>query len=255
MFTLLRANTLRAIARQRTTFRAFASKDVQKKPDEEEDAVSPVTLKRQEMSKKHKYMVWGTGDNDLPAPVLPEKPSEIAKLDPEDERFRNAPDGTPRTVVIRQEEASTRQAPLEPEKSWRIFFYEDGMTAHKWENSLMGWSSNADPYQCGPPLTFPNAADAVYFAKKRGWNYTVQRPILRVMRDDDAQYQDNFLPQAVANKVRREGTACKQWERDSSCTSHYLRPLKYHGDGTVGQFGPNPTQPIEPHVQGIYKMR
>ena len=99
----------------------------------------------------------------------------------------------------------------------------------------MGWTSNADPYQCAPPLTFENAADAVYFAKKRGWNFVVKEPITRYMRNDDCQYQDNFLPQAVAAKVKKEGTSCDHWSRSSAGTSHYFRPLKYHGDGTVVQ--------------------
>jgi hypothetical protein len=221
----------------------------------EEGALSPVTEKRQEMSKFSRHMVWGKAGEYMPAPVLPEDPKEIAALDNADQPFHTHMDGTKRTVIIRQLKKKTRQEPISMESTWQIFFYEDGMTSEKWDNSLMGWTSNADPYQSAPPLKFRNAAEAVYFAKKRGWNYLVKHPITRYMRDDDCQYQDNFLPQAVADLVAREGTSCKWWQRESSCTSHYMRPLNYHGTGIVGQYGPNGDAPIEPHVEGCYKSR
>lgn len=223
--------------------------------DEEASALSDAEDKRHSMTKYNRHMVWGKTGEFMPAPVLPEKPEEIAKLDPADVYSRTAMDGKERTVIIRQQKKSSRQAPLNPESSWKIYFYEDGMIAEKWTNSLMGWTSNADPYQCAPPLTFENAADAVYFAKKRGWKYVVKQPILRYMRRDDAQYQDNFLPQAVAAKVQAEGTSCGHWERSAAGTSHYFRPLKYHGDGTVRQHGPNCMAESVPHVPGYYKQR
>lgn len=232
----------------------FSSKSVTAKEDEE-DAVNPVAERREEMTKYNKNMVWGTAGEHLPAPVLPEDPSEVAFLDPISKDHRTMMDGNKRTVVIRQQKKSMRQAPLNPESSWRIFFYEDGMTSEKWSNSLMGWTSNADPYQMNPPMTFENAAEAVYFAQKRGWNYVVKQPIMRYMRRDDAQYQDNFLSPAVASRVQREGTSCDEWSRESAGTSHYFRPLKYHGDGEVPQYGPTGDAKVAPHVEGYYKMR
>lgn len=235
-------------------FKYLSSKEVAAAGDAAEDAISQVEAKRQEMTKVDRHMVWGSTER-MPAPVLPDSPQEIAALDPADSRFRTKADGSARTVVIRQRKKSARQAPLNPESSWGIFFYEDGMIAEKWTNSLMGWASNADPYQFAPPLSFQNAAEAVYFAKKRGWNYTVKQPILRTIRDDDAQYQDNFLPQDVAKQVQLEGTGCKHWERTQAGTSHYFRPLKYHGDGLVPQHGPNGKAEIAKHAEGYYKMR
>ncbi len=73
--------------------------------------------------------------------------------------------------------------------------------------------------------------------------------------DDDAQYQDNFLPQAVAAQVKKEGASCDHWKRDLAGTSHYFRPLKYHGDGEVRQHGPNVAEETLPHVEGYYKLR
>jgi hypothetical protein len=236
---------------------ALSSKSVAPaKPEaEDEDALPAVTAVRQEMRKNNPHQIMGPTGNFMPAPVLPEDPKEIAALDPADERFRTKMDGTERVVVIRQEKKSARQSPLNPERIWKINFYEDGIFAQKWVNPLMGWTSNSDPYALQPPLTFPNAADAVYFAKKRGWNYIVKKPIMRIARDDDVQYQDNFLPQAITKKIQMEGASCDYWKRKSAGTSHYFRPLKYHGDGTVPQYGPNGEAKIDPHVEGYYKLR
>eukprot|EP00559_Dactyliosolen_fragilissimus_P005126 CAMPEP_0184857856 /NCGR_PEP_ID=MMETSP0580-20130426/3002_1 /TAXON_ID=1118495 /ORGANISM="Dactyliosolen fragilissimus" /LENGTH=280 /DNA_ID=CAMNT_0027353701 /DNA_START=37 /DNA_END=879 /DNA_ORIENTATION=- len=204
-------------------------------------------------------MVWGTTVAP-PDPVLPEKPSEIAALDPahDTQDMPSLVDGGKRLVHIKQEQASVTQSPLNIEKEWFISFMEEGEAAAQcWENPLMGWVSSADPLASNMRLqmSFNTAADAVYFAKKRGWDFVVDEPMLRKGRSDDALYQDNFLSQAVAGRVRREKSACAQWSRPESGTSHYFRPLKYHGDGTVNQHGPNGDKDIDPHVEGYYKIR
>merc|ERR1739844_49374 len=104
-------------------------------------------------------------------------------------------------------------------------------------------------------MGFRNASDAVYFAKKRGWDFVVEEPIVRKGRSDDAQYQDNFLSQAIAKRTRIEKKNCDQGSRTASGTSHYFRPLKYHGDGLVQQHGPNGNADIAAHTEGYYKMR
>jgi hypothetical protein len=235
------------------------------------DVLSPITKKRNELYAANKHLVWGaTGPNThfLPAPVLPHNPAEVATLDPVETSYhRTNMDGTIRTVMIRQDKKSMRQAPLNPERTWRIHLYEDGKITEKWNNPLMGWTSNADPYQTSPPLTFRNAAEAVYFAQKRGWHYIVKAPIQRYARRDDAQYQDNFLPQHIAAMISNEGISCDYWHRTLSGTSHYFRPLSYHGSkkdtttnqlGVVRQHGSHRDhQPYgtDPHVPGYYKRR
>ena len=224
----------------------------------EEGALNPITEVREKMTKYNRHMVWGQASElgpNVPAPLLPKDHKELAFLDPADKGSRTKMDGTPRQVVIRQINASAKQAPLNVEKIWMINFNEDGVTTEKWTSSIMGWVANANPYQCAPPLQFDNAAEAVYFAKKRGWNYFVEKPILRFARDDDCQYQDNFLPQNIALKMQAEGTRCDQWKRQRSGASHYFRPLKYHGNGTVQQHGPNGNAPIAPHVDSCFKLR
>lgn len=202
-------------------------------------------------------MVWGTTVAP-PPPELPSDPSEVAALDPghlDQDPLSLA--GTKRIVHIKQEIAKSAQAPTNIEKTWVISFEDEGEPGQCWDNPLMGWVSSADTMANNMRLQmgFRNAEDAVYFAKKRGWNFVVEKPIMRQGRSDDAQYQDNFLSQAVAGRVRREKKKCDQWFRSEAGTSHYTRPLKYHGDGTVPQYGPNGDAEIAPHVPGYYKMR
>jgi hypothetical protein len=206
------------------------------------------------MSEKDPMMIYESGLT-LPDPVLPENPAEVTALDPAHLRSTFMPDGRERMVIIKQLRARPNQSPLNPEKIWKISFDGDGSVGERWKNPLMGWNSTADTYGCDAPLHFRNAQEAVYFAQKRGWKYLVKEPVIRTIRDDEAQYQDNFLPQAVANKVKKEGKQCNHWERSDAGSSHYFRPLKYHGDGTVRQHGANTMQATAPHVKGFYKLR
>uniref|UniRef100_A0A7S2V6R9 NADH dehydrogenase [ubiquinone] iron-sulfur protein 4, mitochondrial n=1 Tax=Entomoneis paludosa TaxID=265537 RepID=A0A7S2V6R9_9STRA len=263
-------SVLRAVAARRLTpsssARWLSTKAPATKEKVEEEVTLPPALDRNLSSigknmarirKSDKYQISGPiGEDWMPAPPLPEEPAELALVDAADVDHRRHKDGTVRTVVIRQEDVNPRQAPLNPESTWRIAMYEDGIMAEEtWTNPLMGWTSSSDPYQCEVPLTFTNALDAVDFAKKQGWDYVVTEPVRREQRQDEATYQDNFLPQAVAKQVKMEGSACKQWERKSAGTSHYFRPLKYHGDGTVRQHGLDREAPTAKAPEGYYKLR
>jgi hypothetical protein len=218
------------------------------------DDVPAVEKRMEEMAEKDPMMVFDAGVN-LPDPVLPEDPAEVTALDPAHLRNVHMPDGRERMVVIKQLRARPNQSPLNPEQIWNISFNDDGAVGERWKNPLMGWNSTADTMGCDTPLHFKNAQEAVYFAQKRGWKYLVKEPVIRKMRDDEALYQDNFLPQAIASRIKREGTQCDQWQRAKAGASHYFRPLKYHGDGTVRQHGTNPMQESVAHVEGYYKQR
>lgn len=195
----------------------------------------------------------------IPDPVLPENKAEVAALDP---AHRNqiplSPDGHEKWVTIKQEQAKwPGQSPLHKEASWLISFQDQGETAETWTNPLMGWVSSSDPMANNMRLqmSFDTAEDAKYFAEKRGWKFIIERPIIRKGRDDDAQYQDCFLPQAVAGRVKREGKRCDHWHRPAAGASHYFRPLKFHGDGTVRQHGPDRDAATEKDVESYYKLR
>jgi hypothetical protein len=195
----------------------------------------------------------------LPDPVLPQNTAEVAALDPAHKnQIPLTPEGHEKFVVIRQEQAKwPGQSPLGKEQAWLISFQDMGEISETWTNPLMGWVSSADPMANNMRLqmSFATAEDAKYFAEKRGWKYLIEAPIIRKGRNDDAQYQDVFLPQDVAGKVKREGKKCDHWYRDAAGASHYFRPLKFHGDGTVRQHGPNRNDAVAKDVQSCYKMR
>ena len=52
---------------------------------------------------------------------------------------------------------------------WRIEFD----TRERWENNLMGWSSSADPLS-NTLLDFANKEDAIKFAEKNSWTYSLE---------------------------------------------------------------------------------
>lgn len=221
---------------------------------QEDDDRSPTQLKMEAMTKADPWMVFGTMEEDAP-PKLPDNPAELGAIDLAQRVDAVMPDGSTRMVHIRQDQWKPGQSPTTAENTWLISFLDEA--APNWINPLMGWVSGSDPMASNiqDTLKFQTASQAVYFAKKRGWQFIVHRPILRPPRSDGAQYQDNFLPQVVASDVQRNKTQCKHWERSLAGASHYQRPLKYHGDGTVPQFGPNGNAPVAKHVPGFYAMR
>jgi len=221
----------------------------------EKSSVQKYTEKTRELDP---HMVWGI-TTPPPDPILPDDPSEVAALDPAhmNQDPLNLSTGVSRVVQIKQVASKVTQAPNNSEKKWTISFMDEGELSHCWDNPLMGWVSSSDPMANNMQLQmyFENASAAVYFAKKRGWKYVVEEPRMRKGRDDNAQYQDNFLPQDIALKVRQQKKDCNHWSREKAGTSNYFRPLKYHGCGIVAQHGPNGDANTVNHVEGKYKMR
>ena len=222
------------------------------------DEKSEIQKYREEVTAIDPHAVFAV-TTPLPDPVLPENKAEVAALDPAHQnQIPLNIDGSEKWVTIKQEQAKwPGQAPLSKESAWVISFQDQGETAETWNNPLMGWVSSADPMANNMRLqmSFDTAEDAKYFAEKRGWKFIIEAPIIRKGRDDDAQYQDVFLPQNVAGKVKREGKKCDHWYRSAAGASHYFRPLKYHGDGIVRQHGPDREAPIEKDVASYYKLR
>jgi hypothetical protein len=261
MFSIVRPSATRALARTagvadgRRSMAIAIKKALIKAGETEEPEDMPALEKQMEsMSEKDTSMVFDSGIQ-LADPILPENPAEVTALDPAHLRSTRMPDGRERMVVIKQMRARPNQAPLNPEKVWKISFDDDGAVGERWKNKLMGWNSTADSYGSDPPLHFRNAQDAAYFAQKRGWKFLVKEPIIRKLRDDGAQYQDNFLPQSVAGQIAREGGQCDHWKRKAAGCSHYFRPLTYHGDGLVRQHGTVPHEESVPDTASYYKLR
>eukprot|EP00882_Tetradesmus_deserticola_P003853 GHRQ01004077.1.p1 GENE.GHRQ01004077.1~~GHRQ01004077.1.p1 ORF type:complete len:194 (+),score=76.85 GHRQ01004077.1:195-776(+) len=77
-------------------------------------------------------------------------------------------------------------------RPWRIAFD----TQQKWINPLMGWTSTADPLEnvSRSALQFYTKEEAVEFARKHGWEGTVEDPQQRnpIRQTRFAGYGDNF---------------------------------------------------------------
>lgn len=70
---------------------------------------------------------------------------------------------------------------------WRIDF-ENGQA--RWENPLMGWTSSRDPVQ-GVVLKFRTSTEAVRFAERQGWSYTMREGQPSTWKDKS--YAENFV--------------------------------------------------------------
>ncbi|KAI1900343.1 hypothetical protein AGOR_G00048990 [Albula goreensis] len=70
-------------------------------------------------------------------------------------------------------------------KKWKMDFD----TRERWENSLMGWASTADPLS-NMVLSFTSKEDAIAFAEKNGWSYDIQEK--RTSKPRVKSYGANF---------------------------------------------------------------
>ena len=164
---------------------------------------------------------------DLPANVAE---TATLNLQPDEQRGRG--------VVIKQRAQAQMQSATAKTHAWTLTWpHED-----RWSNPLMGWSSSADPH-AATELFFDTADEAVAFASKQGWPYEVKKSIASKRRRSMGTnyYAHNFLP-PTAEAHMKLATANKTnatiWNKEAPHQSHYFRPLKFHGNGTVRQHGP-----------------
>ncbi|KAF9115098.1 hypothetical protein BGX27_008901 [Mortierella sp. AM989] len=71
---------------------------------------------------------------------------------------------------------------------WRLDF-DTQLEAGRFENELMGWASSAD-YMQALAMKFTTKEDAIAFADKQGYDYTVQEPNQKIIKKK--VYADNF---------------------------------------------------------------
>ncbi|KAJ9060524.1 ndufs4 NADH dehydrogenase Fe-S protein subunit, variant 2 [Entomophthora muscae] len=94
-----------------------------------------------------------------------------------------------RNVLIYQPAKTAMQSGTAGTKHWKLDFdILEG--SGRWTNSLMGWASSADPLQA-LKIDFKTKEQAILFAEKQGWNYSVQEPKQRAFRKK--LYADNFI--------------------------------------------------------------
>jgi NADH dehydrogenase (ubiquinone) Fe-S protein 4 len=106
-------------------------------------------------------------NSKVPSPLV--KPSALVY---EAEVLSGVPDEvTNRTVIISRRAKSAMQSGTAGSDEWRIDFD----SKPRWENDLMGWASSADTVQ-GLRLKFDSKDDAIRFATRQGYKYSVREP-------------------------------------------------------------------------------
>ncbi|KAK3353676.1 ETC complex I subunit conserved region-domain-containing protein [Lasiosphaeria hispida] len=101
-----------------------------------------------------------------------------------------------RTVRIYQPAKPATQSGHHSGSRWRMD-WDILPKGHRWENPLMGWQSSGDFMQ-GSHIYFKSKEDAVAFAEKQGYEYSVQEPNERAFAPK--AYANNFL--YTANKLK-----------------------------------------------------
>lgn len=106
------------------------------------------------------------------------------------------PSLTRRHVYIYQPSQNAMQSGLlHTNTYWRIDF-DNGQP--RWENPLVGWTSSRDPVQ-GVVLKFRSSAEAVRFAERQGWSFTVREPQHGSWKQKS--YSNNFVYSADSLKL------------------------------------------------------
>ena len=165
----------------------------------------------------------------------PDNPSEMGRIDAMPLPQKN------RTVTIMQNRKCAMTSGWGKTKPWHITWPKQ----EKWTNPVMGWTSSADPMH-SVDLEFDTREEAIYFAENQGWKYDAHDPIDRYnSKHDFGQiiYAHNFLPKAHQNIIKTKGKKQKIFFRPKPNDSHYFRPLSYHGEKEVPQYGLNPDTP------------
>ncbi|OQR90878.1 NADH dehydrogenase, ubiquinone iron-sulfur protein 4 [Thraustotheca clavata] len=116
---------------------------------------------------------------------------------------------------------------------WEIRFG----TRQTWQNPLMGWTSGADPIDA-LTLKFNTKEEALEFAQRQGWSTEVMPVAEKEDFDGKIAYSHNFLPLDVENKLKKYGKkAAPHFKHAKGGHSHWVKTLKYHGNGEVVQHG------------------
>ncbi|KAF9305658.1 hypothetical protein BGZ74_009405 [Mortierella antarctica] len=89
---------------------------------------------------------------------------------------------------IYQQAKGATQSGIVNTGNWRLDF-DTELLAGRFENELMGWASSAD-YMQALQMKFNTKEDAIAFADKQGWDFTVQEPNKKIIKKKI--YADNF---------------------------------------------------------------
>jgi len=141
-----------------------------------------------------------------------------------------------RKVRIFKPTRSAMQSATHKFKNWQLSFDNQ----ERWINPLTGWTSTGDPLS-NQQLRFETPEQAIEFAKKQGWDYSVDEQREKANYRGRKDYSYNFLPVDVTNHLKREGVKARHhFEiKDTQYQSCWQKTLSYHGERPLAQHGGN----------------
>ena len=141
-----------------------------------------------------------------------------------------------RTVTIAPRQHKTLQSAEKLSHVWMITWDNQ----ERWMNPLMGWTSSADPMS-NVRLSFDSREDAVAFAERNGWKYNVKAPMKMQSPESygKIKYAQVFLSNKISEAMKESGgKAGKEiFAYPGYGQGNFFKPLTYHGDGIVDQYG------------------
>eukprot|EP01098_Paradermamoeba_levis_P017301 TRINITY_DN9891_c0_g1_i1.p1 TRINITY_DN9891_c0_g1~~TRINITY_DN9891_c0_g1_i1.p1 ORF type:complete len:154 (-),score=47.25 TRINITY_DN9891_c0_g1_i1:69-473(-) len=92
-----------------------------------------------------------------------------------------------RKVLIYIPPKSAMQSGTSKTNRWQITFLND----ERWDNPLMGWTSNADPYS-NLKLKFPTKEKAIEYCQAQGFAYEIEEEVPKAQNVPPKDYGANF---------------------------------------------------------------
>ena len=141
-----------------------------------------------------------------------------------------------RTVIIAPRQHKTVQSAEKLSHIWMIT-WED---RERWMNPLMGWTSSADPMS-NVRLSFDSKEEAIAFAERNGWKYKLRPPTQMQSFENfgKIKYAQVFLANKISEAMKETGGKIGKeiFAYPGYGQGNFFKPLKYHGDEVVEQYG------------------
>ncbi|RHY35235.1 hypothetical protein DYB32_000294 [Aphanomyces invadans] len=218
---------IRAVARTRpSTGKLCRSFSAPAQP--EDDTALMQQIKEEMVARRHNVLPPHATDDQNPSFVEPMlHPEECALVSGVGEWTKG------RKVILYKPTRNQMQSTRAFTHHWEIRFG----TRANWQNPLMGWNAGNDPV-ADLVAKFNKKEDAISFAHRQGWTVEVFDPKEEEDFDGKIAYSHNFLPLDVENHLKKYGKKSSVlFKHPTGGHSHWVKTLKYHGDGEVAQHG------------------
>ncbi|RHY06795.1 hypothetical protein DYB28_015948 [Aphanomyces astaci] len=200
----------------------------------EDDSALMQQIKEETLARSHSVLPPHASDDQAPSLVEPiQYPEECALVSGVGEWTKG------RKAVLYKPARNQMQSTKAFTHHWELRFG----TSANWQNPLMGWNSGADPV-ADLVVKFDTKEDAFAVAKRQGWTVEVFEPKEEEDFEGKIAYSHNFLPLHVENQLKKYGKkATPIFKHPTGGHSHWVKTLKYHGNGDVAQHAHRMTCP------------